>query len=189
MMWRLPESLEIGGSVFRIRTDYRDILTVFQAFNDPELPDWGKTEVMLQIIYCDREQIPEQLLNEAVNKAVEFIDHGVTDDGKPKPKIMDWEQDEGLIVSAINKVAGVGDVRSLPYLHWWTFIGYYMEIGASLFSQVMNIRYKRLHGKKLEKWEREWARDNRELIRLRKSEDERAQEEAERQALRELIGV
>jgi len=191
MMWRLPESLEVGGSVFRIRTDYRDILTIFQAYNDPDLPDWAKTEIMLKIIYPDYDQIPQDNLEEAAQKAVDFMNHGERDDGRPKPKLMDWEQDEGLIVSAINKVAGTGDVRSLEYLHWWTFLGYYMEIGESLFTQVMNIRYKQAHHKKLEKWEREWERENRELIRLEraKSEEEYARDEAERRALRELIGV
>lgn len=189
MSWRLPESLEVGGSIFRIRTDFRDILTIFEAFNDPDLPDFAKQTVMLRIMYPDYEDIPREHLNEAAKKAMEFINHGV-DDGKPKPKMMDWEQDADLIIPAINKVAGGGDVRALEYLHWWTFLGYYMEIGDGLFSQILNIRYKRMHGKKLEKWEKEFAKDNKHLIDLRKhlTEEEREREEAERQALKEMLG-
>lgn len=190
MSWRLPESLEVGGSIFRIRTDFRDILTIFEAFNDPDLPDFAKTEVMLRIMYPDIEKIPKENLNEAVKKGMEFINHGVDDDGKPKPRLMDWEQDADLIIPAINKVASIGDVRSVKYLHWWTFLGYYMEIGDGLFTQVLNIRHKRMKGKKLEKWEKEFAAENKSLINLKKrlTEEEREREEAERQALKEMLG-
>lgn len=190
MSWRLPESLEVGGSIFRIRTDFRDILTIFEAFNDPDLPDFAKTEVMLRIMYPDIEKIPKEDLNEAVKKGMEFINHGIDDDGKPKPRLMDWEQDADLIIPAINKVAGIGDVRSVGYLHWWTFLGYYMEIGDGLFTQVLNIRHKRMKGKKLEKWEKEFAAENKSLINLKKrlTEEERGREEAERQALKEMLG-
>lgn len=190
MSWRLPESLEVGGSIFRIRTDFRDILTIFAAFNDPDLPDPAKTEVMLRIMYPDFDQIPQEHINEAIDKAMDFINYGAPDDSKPKPKMMDWEQDADLIIPSINKVAGGVDVRSLEHLHWWTFVGYYMEIGEGLFSQVLNIRHKRLHGKKLDKWEREFANENKKLIILKKhlTEEEREREEAERKALKELLG-
>lgn len=182
----------MGGSIFSIRTDFRDILTIFQAFNDPDLPDFAKAQVMLQIIYKDPETIPENDLQEAVEKAMEFINHVKEDDAPDtkRPSLMDWEQDADMIIPAINKVAGVGDVRSLPYMHWWTFLGYYMEIGECLFSQVMNIRYKRAHGKKLEKWEKDFERENKNLIKLKKhrSEEEVEREEAERKALAELLG-
>ena len=49
---------------------------------------------------------------------------------------MDWDQDAPLIVPAINKVLG-GEVRAMPYLHWWTFVGAYMEIGEGVFSSVL----------------------------------------------------
>lgn len=190
--WKLPESLNVGGSLFRIRTDFRDVLTIFQALNDPDLPDFAKTEVMLRIIYKDVESIPQEHMEEAVKKAMEFINHIDEDDtpDRKRPSLMDWEQDADLIIPAINKVSGVGDVRSLPYMHWWTFLGYYMEIGECLFSQVLSIRYKRAHGKKLEKWEKDFERENRNLIRLRpkRSEAEIALAEEERKALKALLG-
>jgi hypothetical protein len=146
---------------------------------------------MLKILYIDYDSIPEDALTEAAQKAVEFIDHGTGEEDSKRPRLMDWEQDADIIVPAINKVAGVGDVRALGHLHWWTFLGYYMEIGDGLFSQVLNIRYKRAHHKKLEKWEREFERENIKLIRLTpaKTEEQKAREAQERQALKELIGV
>ena len=80
-----------------------------------------------------------------------------------QPKQMDWEQDFPMIIAPINRVAG-RDVRALPYMHWWTFIGYYMEIGDCTFSTILDIRRKLRKHKKLEKWEREYYDENRELI-------------------------
>ena len=56
--------------------------------------------------------------------------------------LMDWEQDAPIIIPSVNRVLGK-EIRALPYLHWWTFMGAYMEIGESLFSQVVSLRKKR----------------------------------------------
>ena len=50
--------------------------------------------------------------------------------------------------------------RALTYLHWWTFMGYFCSIGESTLSTVVSIRDKILKGKKLEKYETEFRRDN-----------------------------
>lgn len=190
MSWQLPASLEIGGAFFKIRTDFRAVLDILIAFNDPDLPDYAKQQVALEILYEDWKNIPDKHLEEAVRKAYWFIDCGSDADDKIRPKMVDWEQDSDIIVPAINKVAGTGDIRSLPYLHWWTFMGYFMEIGEGVFSSVLNIRYKKTHGKKLEKWEKDFYRENRKIIdfKCRLSEEERAVQEAERKAVEELFG-
>ena len=190
--WKLPTSLNIGGVDYAIRTDYRAILDILRAFNDPDLPDWAKQEVMLQILFEDKDSLPESSLQEACEKAVAFIDcgHEPEDKGKTQPRLMDWDQDADMLIPAINKVYEGGDIRAASYIHWWTFLGYYMEIGDGLFSTVLNIRQKRAKGKKLEKWEREFERDNKRLIQLMTpiSEEEKRRREAEAAALHELLG-
>lgn len=81
-------------------------------------------------------------------------------------KVMDWEQDEPILFPAINQVAGC-EVRSVPYIHWWTFVGYFMEIREGIFSTVLGIRQKMAKGKHLEKWEREFRRNNKRSVTLR----------------------
>ena len=44
-------------------------------------------------------------------------------------------------------------LRAEKYMHWWTFLGYFMEVEDGLFSQVLSIRQKKARHKKLEKWE------------------------------------
>lgn len=193
--WKLPTSLNVGGTDCKIRTDYRVILDILAAMNDPDIFEPGmsqeemqqeKVMTMLQILYVDFENMPPRDWKEAAKKACDFIDCGIKDDGKPKPRTMDWEQDAPLIVPAINKSVKI-DVRSVKYMHWWTFFGLYMEIGESTFSTVVSIRDKKRRGKKLEKWEQEFYRNNKHLVDLKARRIERSDEEKD--ALRELFGL
>lgn len=171
----LPKSLKVAGKEYQIESDFRVILDILIDMSDPELNDWEKQEIMFRIIYPNYKEISLENREEACQKAVDFIDYSIPP-GKPQPKIMDWEQDAPIIIPAVNKIAGI-EVRSIPYLHWWTFMGYFMEIGDGLVSQVLAIRQKRAKGKKLEKWEKEFERSNPELVKLKKVYSEKQQKE------------
>ena len=171
------------------------ILDILTAMNDSDILDPGMTEdekqaekvlTMLQILYIDFDRMPPSDWKEASEKACEFIDCGIRDDGTPKPRLMDWEQDAPIIVPAVNKVCNF-DVRFLKYMHWWKFFGYYMEIGECMLSTVVSIRDKKRRGKKLEKWEQEFYRNNKKLVDLKTKKIERSEEEKE--ALRKLFGL
>lgn len=166
--YKLPTTLNIQGTKYPIRSDFRDILNILTRTSDPDMEAWEKQEVMYRIIYPDWQAIPASAFGVACEKAVEFIDY-TTPDNRPKPRTMDWEQDAAIIMPAVNKVAGK-EVRAAEYMHWWTFLGYFMEIEEGMFSQVLAIRQKRARGKKLEKWEREFERNNAALVKLEKKE-------------------
>lgn len=182
--WTLPKTLNVGGKDYPIRYQFGAVLTVLSAYNDSELEDDEKTEVLLTIIYPDLQKIPQEHISEAFQKACEFIDCGQKDEGKPKPRVMDWNQDADIIIPAINNVAGM-EVRANPDLHWWTFWGFFMSIGDSLFSSVLHIRRKKKSGKKLEKWEEEFYRDNKSLIDMKTPETEEIK--AEKAALLKML--
>lgn len=173
MIYRLPKALEVGGVEQPIRSDFRDVLTVIFAMNDPNLEDKEKSFVCLYVLYENFETIAEKDYKEAFEKAFDFINHNSGSSAKTHYKVIDFEQDEDLLIPAVNRVAGC-EVRSLDYLHWWTFMGYFMEIGECTYSQVLSIRNKRAHGKKLEKWETEFFDRNKELIIIKEklSDDE-----------------
>ena len=188
--WEFPTSLNIGGVDYEIRTDYRAVLDLLTALNDPELEDEDKnvtaymqSQVILQIMFPNCDEIPAEHIQEALDKVAEFIDMGISDESK-KPKTMDWEQDATIIIPAVNKVLNT-EIRAVQYMHWWTFLGAYMEIGESLFSNVLHIRQKMAKNKKLEKWEQEFYKENKSLIDF-KNTDQRSDEEKE--ALREYFG-
>ncbi len=177
MIGRLPESLEIDGRQYPIRTDFRVVLLIFQALNDPELSEEEKAVVLLQSLY---KELPENL-QEAANQAAWFMDGGQSFKGSEK-RVMDWEQDEQMIFSAVNKVAGY-ETRAKEYIHWWTFLGFFNEISEGLFSTVVNIRNKRNRGRKLDKTEEEFYKRNREVVNLKKrlsKEEQRELDEVNR---------
>lgn len=188
--WEFPTSLNIGGVDYEIRTDYRAVLDLFTALSDPELTDedeqvtaYMQNRLMLEIMFPQCDDIPLEHMQEALEKVTEFIDMGISDDRK-KPKTMDWEQDAPILIPAINRVLNC-EIRAQKHIHWWTFLGAYMEIGESLFSNIVHIRQKKANGKKLEKWEQDFYNDNKSLIDF-KQKDKRSTEEKD--VLRDYFG-
>ena len=172
----LPTSLIIGEVAYQIRYDWRAVLDILIACADPELDNASKAECIIKIFYPNWDEIPEYLLAEACEKACEFIDCGQKDDGKPKPKMIDWEHDASIIVPEINKVAG-REIRLDPNIHWWTFFGWFMGIGDGLLASVLHIRQKKSNHKKLEKWEQEFYNANKALIDMEAPETEEIRKE------------
>lgn len=172
MNYGLPKTVTVGGEELAVRYDFRVILTILELLGDPELEDADKAEAIFELFYVN----PEKIRNprEAVEACYQFIDMGEKSN-KKSPRLMDWEQDFMYIIAPINRVLG-REVRETPYdfdnntggLHWWTFMGAYMEIGSDcMFSQIVSIRDKRARGKKLEKHEREWMHRNLSLIEFK----------------------
>lgn len=178
MIGRLPNTLEINGKEYNIRTDYRVVLKTFAAYNSIELTDYEKLSVLIRNIYIDFDKITDWKI--AIEKAVWFINGGKNFEKYQKAKkTMDWEQDEQMIFSAVNKVAGF-ETREKEYIHWWTFLGYFSEIGESLFTSVLHIREKKNQGKKLEKYEQDFYRNNKELINIKQRYSSGEQTEIDR---------
>lgn len=190
MIGDLPTSLAVGGINYKIRTDYRVILNICQAFNDPDLTDREKCYVCVKCLYEDYHIIPREHMQEAIEKAYWFVGGGDIPQENVQPaKTLDWEQDESIIFPAVSKVAGY-EVRSVPYLHWWVFIGLFNEIDEGLFSEVISIRSKLNKRKKLEKYEREFYIAHKNLIKLKdkKSAKELAEEREDQEFLDQLLG-
>lgn len=166
--YSLPTTVTVQGTEYRIRNDgdYRVVLDIISAITDREIPEKEKVTVALRIFYA--EDIPCDVL-EAWRAVVSFIDldANAVEQARQKPKLMDWAQDFSLIIPPINKALGF-EVRAVPYLHWWTFIGGYQEIGAdNTFSYVVRIRSKRLCGEKLDKAEQKFFAENRDIVELK----------------------
>ena len=188
--WEFPTSLNVGGVDYEIRTDYRAVLDLLTALNDEDLTDsdqnieaYIKSRVILEIMFPNCDDIPEEHIQEALDKVAEFIDMGITEDSK-KPKTMDWEQDAPILIPAINKVLNT-EIRAQKHIHWWTFLGAYMEIGESLFSNIVHIRQKKAKGKKLDKWEMDFYKENKSLIDFKQKSQ---RNEDEKEMLRNYFG-
>lgn len=185
MIGELPRSLTVGEHDYSIRTDFRDVLRIVLAFSDPELEDNEKIYVCLFILYEDFESMPSEDYEAAFKAALRFIDCGAEPTSKKSPRTMDWEQDESIIFPAINKVAGF-ETRSAEYVHWWTFMGWFMEISDGVCAHVFSLRSKRAKGKKFEKWESEFWQANKDICELKQKLTE--EEKAAKQRLNAILG-
>ena len=188
MIFDLPNEVEFGGRSWRINTDYRDVLRVLTAFEDQDLDDNEKAFICLHNLYPDLDDIPAEDLQAAFDAAIRFIDAGqqATEEG-PSPRTMDWNQDAPLIFSAVNRSAGF-EVRAVEYMHWWTFVGFFMEIRDTTFATVLGLRQKKFgkHRKKLEKHEQEFWNNNRSICELTPRYTE--EDLAEKERLKKLLG-
>lgn len=166
--WRelLPTSVEIGGEEYQIRSDYRAILDIFAALSDCELDGQEKAVVLLDIFYPGFSDMPPEQYEEAVRQCFRFLNGGGEDTPQPAPKLVDWEQDFRYIVAPINRVTGQ-EIRAVEYLHWWTFLAAYCEIGDCTFAQIVRVRDLLARGKTLDKQDREWYSRNRNLVDFR----------------------
>lgn len=190
-MYEIPTHIEVNKQSYPIRNkgDYRMVLDCFVALNDEELSHDERIYAALLIFYeYFGEDIPDDMededirfkicmnkLNELDTDTLEqlikqmyiFFNCGnEIDDNKLKSyQLIDWKQDSQLISSAINKVSGQ-EIRALPYLHWWTFMGYYFAIGDSPLATIVGIRHKLATSQKLEKYERKFMQENPEYFKM-----------------------
>ena len=146
------------------------VLDCFRLLQDAELEEDERILACLVVFYDGLNDINDiqQLgdIEEAVKQMFSFFDCGQEEAQglKAEAKVIDWDKDALMIISAINNVAG-REVRAEKYLHWWTFMSYYMAIGECTLSTVVNIRRKIIKGKKLEKYEQEYVNSNPELFK------------------------
>lgn len=197
MIGALPETLTVAGEEYSIRTDYRNVLQVFEAFQDPELTQEEKWIVAIYLMFDDFSCSDDVLqatrggfnLEESIKQISWFISAGQNPAREVDLPVYNWKQDEQIIFSAVNKVAGK-ETRELEYLHWWTFLGYFNEVGEGTFSFIVGIRHKLNKGKKLEKHEKEFLAQNKELVKLEKpkTKEEQEQEDAYNALLDEVLG-
>ena len=167
-MYELPTYVVVNDTQYNIRNqgDFRVVLDCFVALNDIDLPKELRLLTCMIIFYSDFNDIDDlndldiDTIRELLNQMYSFFNCGDDNIGASKPyKLVDWENDSQLIMSSINVVAHK-EVRAEAYLHWWTFMGYYLNIGEGPFSNIVAIREKIIKHKKLEDYEKEFKRDN-----------------------------
>lgn len=185
-MYELPTTVTVNDKEYKIREngDFRIIIKVIEICQDLDLTDQERSIAALTVFYADIEEYDDIFVifddvQEAVTAMMKFIACGDEDIGyKAKLKVIDWVQDEKLIIAEINKVAGK-EVRAEPYVHWWTLVGYFMTIEEGSLSMIVGIRDKLARGKKLEKHEREFKQQNPHYFRWKNKSTEEIQVENE----------
>lgn len=168
MTYDLPKSLCVCGKDYAIRSDFRDAIDILQIMGSDDLDDSERGFLTLLFFYPEFEDMPQAHYQEAIRQCVWFLNGGryEADGGDKTPGLVDWDKDLPYIISPINRVIG-HEIRADKYLHWWTFLYAYMEIGDCTFAQIVRIRSQKAWGKPLDQSDREWYRRNRDLVDTR----------------------
>lgn len=182
MIWQLPTQATIGGRVYSLHCDFRDMLEIISYFEDPDLPDFLKWEIALALFY--EGELPPEHRQEGIAYFQSFFSYGAPD--TPQEKLFDWQQDAQAIIADVNQVAG-REIRGESFVHWWTFLSWFHAIGQGQLSSLVAIRRKLRQGEKLEPWEQAFYRDHRAQVELkpRYSIEEKAEQERLERLLRQ----
>lgn len=177
MSWGLPDSVEIDGMQYSIRTNYRCILDILTDLSNPDADGQERALIVLIGLYPEFEKMPPDHYEKAVQEGLRFINRGEDENKYKTTHLVDWEQDSDLIAAPVSRVLG-RSVRSDTSLHWWEFLDAYMEIGDCLFAQVVRIRERKSRGKPLDKQDHEFYVRNRHLVDFKRKYTNAEDEEA-----------
>lgn len=179
-LWQLPTEAELDGARYPHKTDYRQMLRVMAVLSDETRP--AQLRWLTALAYFYEVPIPRALEEGAMAYLSDFLSCG--EQGTAGPRLLDWERDAPEIIADINRVSGQ-EIRSLPYLHWWSFLSFFYSIGEGSLSRLVTIRDKLYRGKKLEPWEQEYCRTHRDKVRL--GSPETPEDTARRKELEALL--
>jgi len=181
--WRLPQGAVFEGVCYDLHADFRDVLEIIGYLQDPGLPEFIRWQIALALFY-EPEVAPEHKW-QAMEYLSWFLTGGCPETDRPGPKLLDWEQDAAAIISDVNKTAGQ-EIRALPFLHWWSFLSWFHAIGEGQVSTLVSVRDKLRRGKKLEGWEREFYRQNKSKVDMKRKYT--PSELEQRRRLEKLLG-
>ena len=144
----LPKKIKIKDKIYDINYDYRTIIKILIAFEDVNLTDIEKMYILLKNLY--KEDIPEEDTEEAIEKAIKFIDLGETDNNRSKKsnvRLYSFEKDGNYIFSGINSTHNI-DIEKEQDLHWWKFMSYFMDMNPEcMFGELTYYRTRKAEGK------------------------------------------
>jgi len=181
----LPNSIEINGREYGINSDFRFCLSTILAFEDEELAFAEKQQIMFVNLF---QEIPEDL-QEASVRALWFLNGGKDESSAESEgmRLYSFSKDANFIFAAFRQTHGI-DLQTIDYLHWWSFMALFMDLGQNTtFCELINLR-RRVKTGKATKEEKAIARDMGEIFNVPEYDNRTLEErEAERQFL-ELVG-
>lgn len=138
----LPSFVNIDGEKYALKTDFRSAISTILAFEDDELSNGEKVEVMLRNTYAD---IPENL-EQAVLKCQWFLNGGNDDEPARSKRLYSFGKDANMIFAAFRQTHGI-DLQT-EKMHWWKFLSLFMDLGKdTTFISLVSLRDRHNKGK------------------------------------------
>lgn len=169
----LPQKIKIKNTIYNINFDYKTIINILLAFEDTELTRSEQTYIMLKNLYI--EEIPKEDTQEAIEKAIKFIDGGKIEEvdnlNQKEKRIYSFKKDGNYIFSGISQTHNI-DLSEKNNLHWWVFLSFFMDMSPNCtFGELVYYR-KRKNENKLTKEEKEHYKKIKKLVDLDYKDEE-----------------
>ncbi len=171
---RFPTKIRIDDVVYEINADFRNCLKIIMAFEDDDLAEMDKYEVLVRRLY---KTIPKNF-KKAVEEGVRFLDCGEQKKTVSSTKrVYKFSKDGRYIYSAIKQTHQI-DLEEVEFLHWWKFVFLFSDVKPDCaFSNMVYLRNKKNEGK-LTKEERKIYVKSREILDIN-YDDKPSKEESE----------
>lgn len=184
---RLPETVVIGDSEYKINTDFRVSILFQMMMEDKELSNIEKAKIALELYYP--EPIPRERQTEALAQAFLFFKCGQENEdsvssggGEGTQAIFSYEHDSHYIFAAFMEQYEI-DLTEED-LHWWKFKALLTSLSDNTkFNKIMSYRAVKISSE-MSKKEQKFYRRMKLLYAL---PDERSEEEKESE-FAELLG-
>lgn len=147
---KFPTKTIIDGKEYDLCTDFRVCLNIILAYEDKELLDSDKIEILLENLY-GKDNIPENI-EKAIEKGLLFLDCGEIDENKSTTesngaRLYSFSKDAKYIYSAIKQTHGI-DLENIEYLHWWKFVYLFLDLNPEcFFCKMLDLRNKKRKNK------------------------------------------
>lgn len=142
----LPSKIRVNNNIYNINCDYRTIIRILIAMEDPTLYHEEKIYIMLKLLY--KEEVSSKDIEEACRKASLFIDMGKEfKNDKKEKRIYSFTKDGNYILTGINSTHKI-DISETPMLHWWKFMVLFMDMSTEcFFNELIYYRKRKAEGK------------------------------------------
>lgn len=153
---------------FPIDSDFQTGIQILQALEDEELTEQEQIGVALSLLFLQEDKdgniLPIPDAQTAVEGLVWFLTDWNHDKNKAedKEKVTDYDIDQWRIYSAFRKQYGIN--LNTDKLHFWEFMGLLSTLPECAYTQVIDIRAKKLS--KLSKGEKEMYKKLKEVYAL-----------------------
>lgn len=174
---QLPTTVQIDGEDVALDTDFRSALRAILAYEDEDLTRGEKIGLLIENLYPE----PPSNLEAAARQGIWYLNGGeMPRDEAPGPRLYSMAHDARYIYAAFRQTHGI-DLQAIDYLHWWSFLALFMDLGSNTaFCGLVGFR-KRLKAGKLSKDERRSYLEMKEVVDLperdTRTPDEKARED------------
>lgn len=169
---------------YLIRTDFRIGMQICLCLEDRELEEYERLAIALDLLFgkgMPDMEVAMKALSWYINggklpEKKAYEDNGEEEDEEEENRYFDFEIDSDRIITAFQKAYGIDITKT--NMHWFRFLALLGDVGECAFTNVVNIRTKKLTSNMSSEQRATYAELKRKYSLVSYTEDEQAKIES-----------